>query len=1340
MGWQEFGRRLNAARQAIGIANQTELAALLGVRQQTVSRWEQGLSRPRAGQIPEIASALRCDTGELLSAAGYAPKSAPQATFDQPWPIDALSPTSFERFCTYFLESLYPEADVHRYGDQGHKQHGLDIEAIFPDGRVSTFQCKRHAAFGPKKVDDAVKAHTRKATQKVILLSSVASTQARDAIKKYSDWELWDREDISRLIRQDLPKAKQRTLVDVFFSGQHRTLTGELDASPWYTPDAFFAPTLQINRAFSHSWELVGREAELDELFRFADESSQPVALLVANGGSGKSRLLKAVADRIAGARLPLDIYFLSRDALTTKSLDELGPRPKLLICDDAHEREDLGLLFDYAADPSRHARLVISLRHYGMERIKRQARAVSGSEITCVYLPKMSQADSEALALQALKRFGGNQSHAGRLAAYTRDCPLATVIGAEVLSTSKVLPPEFLLSEETFRAELLSRLVESIVEGVSKGLNASAVRITLAAISLLQPIKDEDPALIDALASIAGLKSNEIAQITRRLREAGVLFQRGFSSRIAPDLLADFVVEEECISRTGLSTGFAESVFDAVPAAYVEHILANLGRLDWIKSSGDTRQSRLLDALWERVLTDSEHTSAYLRAAAAVAFYQPNQALNFAARLIRAGQEKESAAKIIRNAAYNYECLPKACQLLWEMGQHDPRSLGRNPSHPIRILAELASPEPSKPIAYIECVVDFAISLIPMDSSWESPYTPLDIMVSALATEGHTTSSTQREMRMNAFLVSGVNMTPVRKKVINTCIELLFHSNISRGYRAAGLLESALRFPMGLFNMAVSSEGRDQWVDEFCCTLKSINDQLETRETSPVVFNRLAHAVSWHAKYFDGATTQLAKKAMTRQKDSLHSKAINFLMSGWGRVIGEVGDEYSIEKRDAILREFTGQILHAYPDPSKLRSFIEDCLREIAGAKEDSPNSPFGLVTHIIWSSSGFAKALVEDACLRSDSLTQPFAGLALARLLSDDATYAVDVVASNLTIDDTVGMQMVAEAYARYRPNDRYSETDIRALKQIVTSNSKRIALHGADSIGLVASVDRKLAAELLALANLSIDSDVADHYLMWLCNTNAISVDEITQGQLQSILHQLTQLDRLDSYWIQEFLGKAIRYKTELMIEFFKSRVERALESESWYQPIPYSSFRHGSFGLTTLPDSKSWLDYIFGWARTRSDDVPFRYQFSYLIEGLCAPFNDDFFSYLENFIDSGKSSDLELVMTILRETAHTFVFERETFVIRFLRRAKSFGFEFMERAVNALYASAIGGVRTGVPGKPFPRDLAVRDSAEAVLSRIGRFEPAYELYEALLNDAKAEIKQQERIGQAMDEEEE
>lgn len=55
-----------------------------------------------------------------------------QLTFDHAWPVDRLFEQSFERFCTEFLTKLFPNATVNRYGDRGHKQHGLGIEIAYP--------------------------------------------------------------------------------------------------------------------------------------------------------------------------------------------------------------------------------------------------------------------------------------------------------------------------------------------------------------------------------------------------------------------------------------------------------------------------------------------------------------------------------------------------------------------------------------------------------------------------------------------------------------------------------------------------------------------------------------------------------------------------------------------------------------------------------------------------------------------------------------------------------------------------------------------------------------------------------------------------------------------------------------------------------------------------------------------------------------------------------------------------------------------------------------------------------------------------------------------------------
>src|SRR3954464_5385385 len=95
---EALGRLLAELRQKAGIASQAEFATLVKSTQQTVSRWEAGQSRPRDKQIPLIAAVLRASVDDLLAAAGFTSKTA-VVSFDQPFPIDGLTPDSFERFC-----------------------------------------------------------------------------------------------------------------------------------------------------------------------------------------------------------------------------------------------------------------------------------------------------------------------------------------------------------------------------------------------------------------------------------------------------------------------------------------------------------------------------------------------------------------------------------------------------------------------------------------------------------------------------------------------------------------------------------------------------------------------------------------------------------------------------------------------------------------------------------------------------------------------------------------------------------------------------------------------------------------------------------------------------------------------------------------------------------------------------------------------------------------------------------------------------------------------------------------------------------------------------------------
>lgn len=55
-------RRLRGA-----IPTQREVAAILGVKESAVSKWERGMSRPRADKLPMLAKLYGCSIEELLA-------------------------------------------------------------------------------------------------------------------------------------------------------------------------------------------------------------------------------------------------------------------------------------------------------------------------------------------------------------------------------------------------------------------------------------------------------------------------------------------------------------------------------------------------------------------------------------------------------------------------------------------------------------------------------------------------------------------------------------------------------------------------------------------------------------------------------------------------------------------------------------------------------------------------------------------------------------------------------------------------------------------------------------------------------------------------------------------------------------------------------------------------------------------------------------------------------------------------------------------------------------------------------------------------------------------------
>jgi transcriptional regulator with XRE-family HTH domain len=1332
-----FGTRLAELRRQAGIALQADLAASTGTSQQTISRWEAGTSRPRASQIPRLARAIGVKPKDLLVAAGYAPRII-TVPFDKPFPVDALSPDSFERFCQYFLESRYRDATVNAIGGPGHAQEGADIDVIFRDGIRHTFQCKRESQFGPEKVHKAVTKHIRQATKKIILLSRIASPKAREAVRLHPDWDIWDKEDISRRVRE-LPTEQQVRLVNVFFPEQRFALLGDTADGRWQTAEEFFAPYMAGHGAFSHDWPLVGRAAELTTLLgKFHDEEIK-VILVTASGGAGKTRVLKEAIEKYQGDHKGLIIRFLSptQDA-TRDSLDELGKDEKLLVVDDAHDRTDLPLLYQYVSAPENNARLVLSIRPYGLDHIKFQASnfGLAGDAVSELPLRPLDIAQATALATQVLERFGGPTKEAEAIARLTLDCSLATVIGAQVIASGS-LHFELAKNEELFRSTLLGKFQDIIAGrvGGSKS-DAEAVRKVLRVIALVQPFYPEDKTIPDVVAAVEGLEAHEVSRLLRTLTEAGVLFKRGGQYRLSPDLLADHIIEQACIGIGGASTGYAEKVFAAAGDRHIEHILLNLGKLDWRRANGRPTNSGLLDGIWGQLTPSSDYSDPHIKAVTAVAYFQPERALAFAENQIRAGRYLRELPELIKYAAYTYEHIPRACECLWELGKSDTRELGSHPHHPIRILSELCEVRPNKPLSYNEAIVDFGLSLLRRDDAWTQRYSPLDILKGMLHPEGHTTKSNAKSFTITKFGVNPVAVSALRTKVVNAVIDILSSANIKAAALAAQLLHEALRYPMDADETA-----RQEWTKEFVQTLTKIQQTIQVGNIDPLVVIEVARAISWHAHHGPAETRAASLRTLRGLPRSLEFRTLLTLVDAYGQLLIERHANFEAHQAwwKEHISELVAELLRAYPDGEALRGFVE---QQIAHIKSNSPRasfSPNALYYHLIVASPTLARATLANALAVEGSVTASFAATALAKLVQSDRAEATGYIQRFLQSASHELHAAVATAFGLFGPEELpLASNEIDMLRRLLGSGDVRVARSAVGAVRVIAKGDQRLAIDLLKNVRVGMSNELADDVFMNFAEFGGGDLfSAVTADDVDTFLTNLMPLAELEGHWIECFLSKVSGTHAIRLAKFFMQRVDHAAENENWdYLPCNHGPYGNVALRLRDSDDFGLVLRQVSEWIKSRSSML-FRERSAQLFDTLFKPFDDMLTTALQRWADIATEEDIQVIAKILSEAHPRFVFEQRTFVARFLDRARQFGKDSVKHASSELFRSAISGGRSGIPGEPFPQDIEMKREANKALAELPRFSPAFSLYESIAQYADWGIKMSLRDAEAFEE---
>ncbi|HEX5257766.1 MAG TPA: helix-turn-helix domain-containing protein [Sphingomicrobium sp.] len=1318
------------ARQQAGLT-QRALAKVLGVKQQSVSRWEAGTHRPAIDQIEGLATALSVNQSALLEHAGIA--SPPLVVTAPLLPLQMLTPEMFERFVADLASLAFEESTVRLQGGRGHAQDGWDVLVELKRKTIG-IQCKQVERFGPAEVRKVFAGASRPVDERILALSRIGSPSTADILGEHG-WKLWDQDDLSRLVRH-LPGEEQDRLVDIFFSGRRRELLGRDNPSPWLRPDRFFAPFDRRGGALTHAWTMVGRERELESLVE-ALSAKASVVLLTAAGGMGKSRLLKEAVERFHEAHPATKVRFLSAAGEVGRAdLEALGGGPKLIVVDDAHDRDGLPLLIEFAADEANEAQLLLAARPYAEQRIRNDLARFAILSPRTITLDILPEAAIRTIAENALEEFQAPRSAADLVLYVAQDNPLVAVMASRVIAED-TMPVELVRSAADIRRGVISGFTEVLEGKIADPEDRRHLRDLLRLIALLQPVAIDDREIGALLGTVAGHHEIGTSRMLRLLVEGGIVYKRGRWSRLMPDLLGDYLIDEGCIQADGRLSRFAESVVTSAPDRLLPHVMINLGRLDWRRHSGDPSDSQLLDVVWHHLRGIEFDWDPRLEAVRSVAVYQPAQALRFVRERLGEGKAFSEAPSILANIAYTDRYRDEALGLLWEIGRGDMRSPGQNPGHAMRVLAELAEYGEHKPREFNEAIAAFAFRLMDDPKAFDGPHTPIDIVKPLLSGTIEQTRSRGRTITLSSMFVRYEYAEPLRKAVIDRLIALLEHPVPRVAAVAASALEEAVRHPYGLGGAAPDAVALARYDREFAATISRAAKLGAKGALAPATLLRLADAVHWHAEFGRGRPHSAARKLIRELPTSLHFR-LRAAMTNQARfALGEEleGEDWH-EKLPERLQALAREIKQCWPDPTALLDEIEAGMRDLldAGIGDDSA---YLLLNALVIGDLRLATALLDRASSEPESLLRPYVSPSLTQMLDDEPAAGRRRLTHYLEADAELARRAISALGSLKRPLE---PADTALLRRALESDHVPLARSAISTLHWLPGLPDAQVQDLLLAVAVDRDPDLLNDVATVIMGRRRHLLAALSDDQIDRLLQRLGSVRELDGHWVEELLrGLGERSATKLA-DFLVKRTEGALSEKDEGVDLLSYRFADGKLAFHKSPDAASLLEKIWTWMRTHDNDEGYKiYRIAEFVSKLFDVNSELVVRFFDARLSGAGPLELKWMAKVLRHAHHSFPFKQLPFVERFLERAAAVDPDAHSLAVEMLTTAAVTGMKSGTLGEPMPRDLEARDRATEALKELGAMSPARRLYEAILDDAKRDIARAIRDGQAYDEEE-
>ncbi len=429
---------------------------------------------------------------------------------------------------------------------------------------------------------------------------------------------------------------------------------------------------------------------------------------------------------------------------------------------------------------------------------------------------------------------------------------PLVVVVAAHLIHRGKLTAP--LALDAGLREQVLARYQELALDDIDV-----PARRVLAVYAALGTVVDDEEEVRADIARFCGLDPIVALRWVAQLRDRGVLVSRHGGTQVTPDVLADYVLEQEAVAD-GRDTGFALRLWQSFGERHAGRLVTELAELDWRlrQQNGPS----VFASVWESVRAEIgeanlDSVARALNRISGLAVTQPHLLIDgleaVRARPDASATDDVTAQRVRSTLAGLYgECattdpdlLETALDALWSLWCLDSTSTNGNRVEGV-VTDKLANLGTLRHDSFPNRILGRVEMWLAEPNSARSP---LFAVKPLLEKDGHRTDQQARlELGFRTYRVNPSWARPVRDRIRRILLRAATGDDLGRGGDAVRLLAAAIRPPQGGFGDTPPDDEVLGWEDDDLATVISLTD-VASGTRSPVIRRLVREAVAWPAE-----------------------------------------------------------------------------------------------------------------------------------------------------------------------------------------------------------------------------------------------------------------------------------------------------------------------------------------------------------------------------------------------------------------------------------------------------------------------------------------------------------